>query len=70
MDNRSQRFRQNAEECRRLARTSSATKDLLAAADEWEQMAKLSDNLLVMDALTISIQERQKREMPPRAKGA
>ncbi len=47
--------REKAEGCRRLARTSSTASDLLSVAAEWEQMAKLADNLLIMDALTESV---------------
>jgi hypothetical protein len=65
MDSKSQKFRENAEECRRLAQDSSLPNDWLSVAVEWENMAKLADSLLVMEALAKSTAWQVKK---PKAK--
>jgi hypothetical protein len=61
MDSKSLRFREKAEECRRLAQASSLPNDWLSVAVEWENMAKLADNLLVMEALGKSAAQQAKK---------
>ena len=61
----SQKYRDNAKECRRLAQGSDiAASDMLSVAAKWEQMAELADNLAIVDALAESIQERMTGKNP------
>jgi hypothetical protein len=54
----SQKYRERAEECRRLATGTSSTPDeLLSFAKEREGVAEIADNLAIIDAMTESAQE-------------
>jgi hypothetical protein len=56
----SQKYRDKAAECRRLAETVKANSNLLSMAEEWDEMAAFAEGMLAANILAL-LMERDRR---------
>ena len=55
-------YRDNADDCRRIARTAAMPSQWLAAAKEWEGIAELAEQVLELESTALELLRIQKEK--------